>query len=353
MSITVNSQKINRNEILDKSKRKLILLGSGSSDLKAREILLPRGKEEALAFYGNSELYKAYCLLFDMNVVNIYTCNCYSESDYLRATDKIIHYDFDFFIPIGIFFSDKFYNPLTDSNEYYAEFFVKQLAEVNNLTTVLMTDRHASLYEDFDSFIFTMNKIEQDFTSDLNIRDKSLLANFGNNLNFIYNNIEDVPYSNVLLGALYCTRDYANYFPDVKEKNVVFNINNIDVQGLRGMYFKYNYYTNTITVENPFNFKVELDIYANALIDDIIKMAIRAIDLSKYKGMLYTPYVCMQIKDDITRTLSQLSGKIIKSYKINDVSFRKTGPTSGYIVADYSITPYGTLENINVVMGAI
>lgn len=76
MSITVSSQRINKNENSDNSKRKVIILGSASSDLKAREIINPRNKEEALSLYGNSELYRAYCLLFDMNVPNIYTCNC-------------------------------------------------------------------------------------------------------------------------------------------------------------------------------------------------------------------------------------------------------------------------------------
>lgn len=353
MSITVSSQRINKNENSDNSKRKVIILGSASSDLKAREIINPRNKEEALSLYGNSELYRAYCLLFDMNVPNIYTCNCWSESDYLRAIDKILHYDFDFLIPIGLYLSDKFYNPIVDTNEYYAEYFVRQLAEVNSLTTVLMTERHASLYEDFDSFMLTMSEIENNFITSLNIRNKKFLMEYGNNLNFVFNNIKDLEYSNVLLAGLYCTRDFANYFPDVNHMSVVYHLNNIDVQGMRGIYFKYNYYTNTITVENPLNFKTELDIYANALIDDTIKMTIRVVDLNKYKGMLYTPYVCMQIKDDVSKSLNKISGRLIKTYKINNISFKKTGPTSGYIIADYSITPYGTLENINVIMGAI
>lgn len=353
MSINVSSQNIKKFSTDINKDRKVILLGEASSDYKNREILFPKNKEEALSLYGNSELYKAYCLLFDMGANNIYTSNCFYESDYIRVIDKLIHYDFDLLVPIGIYLSDKFYNPIEDTNEYYANYFLKQFASVNSLTTILMTERHASLYESFDSYLTEMGDIENDFVVSMNIKNKSFLKEYGNNLNFVYNNVEDIPYSNVLLAGLYSTRNYAEYFRGLNDLKVVFNIDNIDVKGLRAMYFKYNFYIDKVTLENPFNFKEPHDIYSNALVDDVIKLTIKSIDMSKYKGKLFTPYTSMQIKDDITKSLNRLKGKLIKKYHVNKVIFKKTDESSGYIIADYSIVPYGTIEDINIIMGAV
>ena len=71
MSINVSSQNIKKFSTDINKNRKVILLGEASSDYKNREILFPKNKEEALSLYGNSELYKAYCLLFDMGANNI------------------------------------------------------------------------------------------------------------------------------------------------------------------------------------------------------------------------------------------------------------------------------------------
>lgn len=352
MNITINSQIINDYKDINDSK-KILLLGKASSSLRARDILSPKSKEDALSIYGESELYDAYCLLWELGVKKIYTSNCYAESDYIRLIDKLIHYDFDYLVPIGIYLSDKFYNPIDDIDEYYVSYFLKQFSSVNSLTTILMTERHASLYEDFDSYLSSMSNIELDFVASYGFEKTSFLEEFGNNLNFVYNNLEDIPYSNVVLGALYCRRNYAEYFSSLKNISTVYDIDNIDIKGLRAMFFRFNYYTNNISIENALNFKTTNDIYANALIDDVIKRTIREVDLSEYKGKLFSPYVSIQIKNDITKKLNELKGKLFKKFSVQKVLFKKTDVTAGYIIANYSIVPYGTLEEINIIMGVI
>ena len=353
MKININTSTISsRNQEVNNAK-KILILGSAASSYKAREILHPKSKEEALSLYGQSELYNAYCLLFDSNIPNIYTSNCFAESDYIRLMDKLIHYDFDYIVPIGIYLSDQFYNPITDKNEYYASYFLEQFAVVDSLSTILMTERHASLYEDFDSYVIDMNNKELDFLNYFIYEKNNLLENYGNNLNFVYNNLEDIPYSNVVLGALYCTRNYSEYFNSINGYKVVYNLDNIDVKGLRAMYFKYNFNSNNVTLENAFNFKKTNDIYSNALIDDVIKRTIKNIDLSEYKGKLFNQYTHIQIENDLTKKLKRLKGDLFKKFNIEQIGFKKTEPTAGYIVVKYSIVPYGTLEGINIIMGVV
>lgn len=351
MNISVSSSPVSSEILAINSSKKILIAGPALSNHKAREIVLPADKDEALNLFGQSELYEAYVLLKDLGVDNIYLSNCYSRSDYIRLSDKIIHYDFDYFIPINIYLSDKFYNPVTDKDQYYAEYFLEQFALVNSLTTVIMTERHASLYEDFDHFVFEMNRIEAEFIEEFSYNKSTFLDSYGNNLNFVYNNLESIPYSNVVLGALFVNRDYGKYLSSLTSTSTVFDIDQNDVQGLRAMYFKYNYYASNTTLENPMNFRKTLDIYANALIDDVIKRAIKTLDLDKFKGRLYNQYVAIQIESEVTKALNSMKGKLFKEYTINRIGFKKTDATSGYIVIDYSFIPYGTLESINVVMG--
>ena len=351
MNVNVNSGKINLNSLNKNKGKKILIIGPAATTNKAREIILPSSIEEALSLYGNSKLYNAFKVLNDLGVANVYLCNCFANSDYIRVMDKIIHYNFDFLVPIGINFGDKFYNPVDDEDQYYTEYMLKQLSLVSSLTTIIMTEKHASLYEDFDHYTIEMNDIETDFMDKYNYTTSEFLDAYGNNLLFIYNNLKDVPFANVILAGLFSNRVACKYLPSLKLNEAVFDITSIDVTSLRAMYFKNNLYTNSVTVENPFNFRKTQDIYSNALIDDIIKTTIKSVDLEEYKGKLYNQYTALQIESSVNNSLKALKGTLFKEYNINKIGFKKTEATAGCIVIDFSIVPYGTLENINVIMG--
>lgn len=344
--ISYTTQQINEN-------KKILILGKASSSLKAREIRLINNLDDALSTYGDSDLYNAFKQLYDLNIKNVYLCNCYSESDYIRIIDKVIHYDFDYLIPINLYLSDTFYNPITDNEDYYFSYFIEQLSSVNSLTTVIATDKHADLYEDFDHYIFSMEDVEKEFIQYNDLNKRKLFKQYGNNLNFVYNNLKSIPFANVILGALYCNRDYSEYFASLNDLSVVYNIDNFDVTELRAMYFRYNYYNENITLENPLNFKTTNDIYANALIDDVIKRVIRQIDMGEFKGRLFNPYTSISIESKLNKKLRNLKGTLFKSFEIEGIDFITTDVSSGYIQINFTIVPYGSIENINVIMGVV
>lgn len=348
MNINVVNAAINKRTLINND-RKILLIGPGANSNQAREIILPSSIEDATNIYGNSDLVDAYKLLKALGADNVYLCNCFANSDYIRLIDKVIHYDFDFIVPIGIYFRDKFYNPIEDMDQYYIEYMLKQLSIVNSLTTIIMTEKHASLHEDFDHYTFEMSKVETDFMSDHMSSD--FLESYGNNFIFVYNNLQDIPYSNVVLAGLFATRQASNYFPSLPSNKAVYELNSIDMLGLRAMYFKNNAYTKQVTVENPFNFKKTQDIYSNALVDDVIKKTIKSINLDSYKGKIYNQYTALQIEVNVKNSLKALKGVLFKEYNINKIGFKKTEASAGCIVVDFSIVPYGTLETINVIMG--
>lgn len=353
MNINISSGVISYTTQRINEEKKILILGKASSSLKAREIHLINNLDDALSTYGNSDLYNAFKQLFDLGVKNIYLCNCYAQSDYIRIIDKILHYDFDYLIPINLYLSDTFYNPITDTEDYYFSYFIEQLASVNSLTTVIATEKHADLYEDFDHYLFSMENVEKEFIKYNDINKSKLLKKYGNNLNFVYNNLKEVPFANVIVGALYCNRDYSKYFPSLHDLSVVYNIDNFDITGLRAMYFRFNFYNNDVSLENPFNFKMSNDIYSNALIDDVIKRVIRQIDMDEFKGKLFNPYTSISIESKLNKKLRDLKGVLFKTFEIDDIDFIKTDISSGYVQIKFSIIPYGSIENINVVMGVV
>ena len=107
MNITVSSSNFSKASY--DNEKKILIAGSSLSSYKAKEIVKPADKEEAFNLFGQSSLYEAYETLFDLGVTNVYLSNCYNRSDYLKLIDKVIHYDFDYFVPIDIFFRDTFY----------------------------------------------------------------------------------------------------------------------------------------------------------------------------------------------------------------------------------------------------
>ena len=116
------------------------------------------------------------------------------------------------------------------------------------------------------------------------------------------------------------------------------------------IYFKYNYMTENTSIENLVNCRTTRDIYKNAMIDMIIKKVIKVMDLNEYKGKLYNAYTKLQISNKITNVLKPYINKLFKSYELINIGFVKTGPSFGYIYIELSIIPFGSIEELKVVM---
>ena len=105
-------------------------------------------------------------------------------------------------------------------------------------------------------------------------------------------------------------------------------------------------------MEQLLNFRVADDIYKKVLIDILIKYVTRHLDLSlsEFRGVLYTPYVKVQIDMRVERVMNSLKKFAYKDYIIKSIVFRKTGIGIGNVLIDVSITPYSVLETINIVL---
>lgn len=336
---------------LDTNKKNILILGCGNTKNERCNIIKPSSKENAMFLYGeDSDLYNAYIDAFDIikNYSNIYTVNCYTTDDFINITKKIVQYDFNYIVPININFRDTFYNSEYNVEQYYSTYMLDSLYRTGSLSTIIMTDKHALLYEDIDHYISEQSSILYDY---INFVDNvNIIQYAGANLVYSLNMLDNVNYSNVVLAAMLSINDSSKYLEPIN-KNPVFDFDNNDLPNYCNfVYFKYNNILSSTNAENLINFRLKEDIYKNVLIDELIKKIIRILDFNDFKGKIYTKYTKLQIRTKIINLLKPYDKKIFKSYVLKDIRFVKSNINTGYIYIELSITPYDSFEQLNVIM---
>ena len=348
MSTYQISNKSNKKATLDRSKKNILLIGNANNNNQSKKILNPYNLETARQTYGeDNELFEAYRLAVEItNTTNVYTVNCPMTTDFIEIIDTIIHYNFDYIVPISIYIDDSFINPINDKKTYFCNYYIERLGLVESLTTLIMTDRPSYLYESIDSYLLNVRKMFRTYTNE----SQNVLEAYGSNMVFTLNNLNGTPYSHVLLAALLSVNPYTEY-PNSVPFSTHFDIDNFDINNPNITYFKYCQNTNSCIIENLKNLRVTDDIYKWVMIDEAVKHVIRSLDLEEFRGRLYSPYVKLQINTKIKKIMEDMIDVVFKSYTIKNIQFVKTAPAVGYINIELSFVPFGTLENIHIVMG--
>ena len=332
---------------LNRSKRNLLIIGDAGTNAKQKIILNPISTTNARKIYGNGSLYEAYKLARDItNDDNIYTVNCPLYTDFIEIIDSLVHYNFDFIVPINIYLRDTFINPVTNKITYFSTYYLERLGITENQTTLFMTDRPSDLYDDIDVYLDDMKSIYDTYVN----KNIDIINKFGNNIAFILNNLKRNPYSNVLMAASLSVCGFSTYPADIPVATH-FDIDYIDLGNYNSIcFYKYHHAANISSLEQLVNMRVANDIYKKILIDILVKYVVKKLDLSEFNGVLYNPYVKVRIDTKVTKIMNELKKEAFKDYKIKSITFKKTGIGVGNIIIDVSITPYSLLENINVIL---
>lgn len=337
----------------DSTKSNILLLGKADTCEQRCSIINPRGKNNASALYGeNSELYKAYSACLDITgEYNIFTVNCKTYVDFLTVIESVLHYNFSYVVPMGIRLEDTFYNTRSKKYEYYIDYFLYLIEEYQSITTIIMTNNHASDYDDIDKYLKYCNKTLNDYYKHTSADNDNyiLFEKNGSDVLYVINNLEDVNYANAILAGQLSIENYTMYPKNISFKTY-YDIDKNDIGNYSYCYHKYNYLLGSTSIDNLINLRLANDIYKNALIDTMIKTVLRKLNLDKYKGRLYNAYIKLQVQNSLKEELDVMTGLYFKDYKINNIGFVKTEMTSGYIYIELSIMPYGFVDYINVVM---
>lgn len=329
----------------------LLIIGKANNNNLSEEILKAKNIKEIYETFGDSELTRAAEYALNQGLGEIYLYNTYETENYLTIADKFIHYDFSYIVPIGIHISDSFYNPITKTNMLYADFYVSSLAE-DTCSTVIMTDRHAELYEDLDNYLLSMEDLIANIKTKYQSTSLSTSTNSSNtnkwtNLIFVSNMLRNVEYSNIRLACelIKCT---PGYYPSSISEKAVYDYDSFDFSQNDMCYFKNNILSSGCSIENLLNMRVAQDAYKSVIVDMVIKYIRRNLDLSNYSGGFYTKYTKIKIGNEIRSFMNKITGVMIKNYSIKSIDFVLTGPNVGNVLIETEITPRGTFESIQI-----
>ena len=229
--------------------KSVLLIGIGATNKYLHDIVKPERVSEAREVFGDSDLVDSYELLVrDIEDKDIFIMNIEVMTDYLDIAPLVSSYEFSYVVPIDVGISNFFYDPNRDGKTFYIQHLMESLPEENK-TVFLVTDTHASLYQDMDQFLESMNYREQEFKNSVQFKKTKRHALF------VANNLDNIAYGNVELCRMILLTDINEYPTDSDELHAIFSLDfNDNVSSMA--YFK-THADKTTSVENLLNFDDE------------------------------------------------------------------------------------------------
>lgn len=320
----------------------MLILGKANNEYKLNEFVYPESYSEMCKMFGDdSELTVAYRDAINNGAKTVFVMNCYKTSDYIESISYVSQYNFAYVVPVGIHASDKFYLSETNSEMYFAEYYLGEFRKHTN-SMLIFTEKHASLYENIDNYLTDMQVKISVFKD----KAKYMLDLNGRNLAFCLNCLKESNYANVVLAASLCKTNTGEYPNPINYKSTYdFNSNDFYVEDI--IYFKNNIHINT-SIENLKNFRTQQDAIKLISIDRVIKYMERTLDTSFVIGKLYSQYVQMTLYDYLDEYFRKLMNQCIKNYAIKKINFVRGENLTGHILIDIDIYPINSLEQVSV-----
>jgi hypothetical protein len=322
----------------------ILIIGKGSNEYKLNDFVKPKDLTQMKELYGDSELTDAYKIALKNGAANTFVMNCLGTSDFIDCIEFAKYHNFAYVTPIGINLSDTFYDSSQNRDFYYAEYYLNNFGNYTD-SLLIFTDEHASLYENIDQFLNDMNTKITNFKTSCYYS----LSNFGRNMAFCLNGLEDVKYSNIVLASRLASSTLGEY-PDCGTYKATYDMDSEDFDDSSDIvYFKNNLTVNT-SIENFKNLRILNDPNKLIPIDIVIKHIERTLDTSFVTGKLYTKYIEMTLSDYLDEYFRKIQGSLIRSYSIGEISFVKDTNATGHITVDIDIYPINSLELVNVLL---
>lgn len=330
-------QRTEQSDNIVTSHNSILILGKGDSEYKNLKITYPKNIAEVQENYGNnSELTKAYIEAKKIGAEEVYVCNCFKITDYIQAIELIAQNDFAFVCPLFTFSTT-----YTNSNKeyYFAEIYTEALSD--SFSNLILTEKHASLYEDINHYLTAMKSINYNF------KDTCLERMYnGQALAFVLNNLKDYNYANVVLASI-ISLSTLRYYPQQDVGQVVFDIIKDDIIDHEMIFFAYDILAKT-TIENLLNYHNDKTAEKMLLISIIKNRINMTLDYEQFTGQLLNPYTKIKLTNYTNEVLNKFSGVLIEKYTLDKIEFVRSNPSEININIYMSIKPYGSIEFISM-----
>lgn len=319
----------------------ILILGKGATNYKNGQITKVDSSELAKYYYGDSELTYAFNEAFNIGADNIFLCNCYIFTDYINVLDTIVKGEYDFICPL-FNFSETYRNK--QLKQYYlAELYSTLLGNMN--TTIIFTDKKASLFESIEDYItYTKDNIFM-FKQATNGR-----LEYAENICFVANNLTAFKYANVALASVFAISELNKYpqCPDLGD--VDYDLAYTDFYN-DVCYFAFNERTRT-SVEHLMTFNKKQCPEKYIPIRLIIQKINKVLTYEQFAGRLFTKYTEIELQNYISDNMNSLIDVVIKSWRLKDYYFIRSknekGVLTGYV--ELAILPFNSIEEILITM---
>ncbi len=326
-------------------KNTIVLIGIAATNKFQKDIVIPESIRDMESTFGKCDLTDSYSILTQMGCENICVVNIENKHDCLDVTSLLAKYDFGYIVPLDIHASDVFYNPLRDGKKtFYAQYMMERFANHND-SYVIVTDKHASLYQDVDAFLEDMEEKREALKQSKNAMSKY------ENIIFVANNIERIMYSSVYLAGMMAVTPVDQYpsFNNPDSVKAVFDIDTCDVQSDL-IYFK-NHINGNMTVENLLNLDSDISPIKIEFLHRIQKYILNDMDYSEHIGCLYSAYRLKEIERQTIKYFESYMGWLITSYVFKSIYAKENPDHPGTvdIILKTDVTPIGCTEQFEVV----
>ena len=324
------------NAVIVNKHTNMILIGKGATDYAVGEIVYAENYDDVLENYGDSDLSRAFKTAKNLGVKYASLMNLRKDADYFAAIDSLKQSDFAYVVFVTLLLSDTFQETYNGGRIHSTLAYFLGSMDRDCISTFIVTDKHASLYEDIDAYLNDMRQVQKKFLDRCTTR-----ANLQNVI-FIANNLKDYPMATVPLASVLCTTPINQYPLSEQFGEAIFYINRWDNPGDMA-HFRSNV-TRETTIENLLNMMRELEPQKVVFIDRILKYIQREMDFQEFKGRKYTPYQKLLFQQKLERYYDSLKGFIIQEYHIDSVEAYRGAPATVTMVARTRILPINCLE---------
>lgn len=319
----------------------MLIIGEGKKLFRNGKICRYTSPEEVEKLYGKSDLSESFRIAKEIGVKDVFVLNAINFSDYVECLGVISHHDFTYIVPVGVKFSDIFFDYETQESVNFPYSFLKEVSQTSD-SIYIMTDEHASLYEDMDHYLIDIKeKVE---------KVKQLTSNIsnGHRVCLVANNLENYQHANLVLASVLCTTPLGDY-PKYNFGEAIFDIDEIDTEGHNFIYFKNNMLVDT-SIENARNIRNTSDALKDINICRVVTYILRELDLSEYKGKMYNDNIKLSVYNLLSRFLQNIMGTAIRGYEIKQIYFEPTQAGEGTLHLTIYIIPVNSIEGFNLVV---
>ena len=317
----------------------ILLIGIGPNHYKVNEIVEINSNNltsVANAFGAQSCFYRAAREIYTLSSPNVYILNLDTWEDLKNHQEELNDLMFDYICPLDLYLDDSYYDEYYQKTLFYSQLLL--LLIHRTISTVIMTGRHATGFEDLDSFLeeenTRINRAEIRFS---NLNKKNII--------YIANNLSSYSYANAVLASVLSNTDYAEY-PAANFGPAYFDIDYSDVKNQLA-YFKNNTITGT-TIENLVNFDNDYILRLVPVYKIIKYFYFHKPDQDKFIGKTYTDYRKLKIQEETENFLNNLVDWIIYKYRILSITDISNKDGSVDVLLRYEIWPKFTTESYKV-----